>query len=429
MVAVTKKTVIHNMKHLFLFSIIFVSIFLCCTDQKQELMRSRLEHQSINLGDKYIGYGGFLTYTQEGTVVGIEMNSSLSPFFCLKSTDSSSFYFWGTRGKGPNEFIMPYSIQRIDDRTIGVLDAGTKSYYEFAIPSENTVPRIEKSIRFQIVSSRIIKTTFDQYIALSLNKKMFSLMDSSGTKINEFFEYPYQNRNERKAESRAYAYQGTLAANPSKTKFVYSSFRGEIIHFYSIEENDIKVITKIENEYPLFKEENTVNTNGVSYDAQGKNGYIATYATDRYVYAIYSGQTVFEQTEKRQVNFEGNILRVFDWGGNLVKEYELDVPCSYICISDDDVKMWAIATDNNGEIVLVSFDLDNSIRHKVPPGARLYSFDVRTKDGKYNEDTQKIADSIRSLPADVPLYFTPNDRYSVQIDTIDNIVTTVLTLR
>jgi hypothetical protein len=335
------------------FLIIMAVVFWSCSTQKQTEPIGTLEHQIINTGEKYLGYGGFLAYC-EGDIVGLELHPSVKqPFFNLMP--NGEFYFFGSKGRGPNEFLLPYSIQFVDGRTVGVFDAQTKTYSEFIVPNEGEGPKIEQEIRFQSVSSRIIKTAFDQYISLSLNdEKMFSLIDSTGSRVKTFFEYPYQNNGERKVEFRAYAYQGTLTANPSKTKFVYSSFRGEIIHFYSIAENNIEVITKVEKDYPLYKDESNGEIKGVSYDTNGKNGYIATYATDNFVYAIYSGQTVLEQVEKRSVNFEGKTLRVFDWNGLLVKEYELDVPCSYLCVSDDDTKMWAVVTDSDGEIKLAS---------------------------------------------------------------------------
>lgn len=340
---------------------------------------------------------------------------------------------------------MPYSIQ-FTDQFVGVFDAQTKTYSEFAVPNEEEMPRTEKEIRFQAMSSRIIKTSFGQYISLSLNEHMFELMDSAGSTINTFFEYPYQNGNERKVRFRAYAYQGTLATNPSKTKFVYSSFRGEILHFYAIEENNIEVIAKIEKEYPLYKDQSNENSKGVSYDANGKNGYIATYATDNFVYAIYSGQTVYEQTEKRSVNFEGDILRIFDWGGILVEEYELDVPCSYLCVSDDDTQMWAVVTNHEGEIVLASFDLtvsempDEKEREEETTqnasrsqennlGGSIYGLDVRTKDNRHNEETQRVLDSMRSLPGHVPLDLSSNGRYDVRIDTVGNNIMTIVILK
>jgi hypothetical protein len=408
-----------------------------------------LVHQPVDLGDKYLGVGGFIAYGN-GSIVGMELSpATKQPFFNL--TQDGSFYFFGSRGRGPGEFLMPFSIQSLDNQTVGVLDAQTKVYSELAIPNEGETPIVKKEVNIQSPLSRVIKTAFDQYVALlSLDEKMFSLVDSTGVQVGTFFEYPYRDAAERQNQSRSMAYQGTLSANPSKTKFVYSSFFGEIIHFYSIEENNIKNIAKIENEYPLYQDSSNGNSRGVSYDPKGEIGYIATCATDRFVYAIYSGRTALEWSEKKRGIYEGQMLHVFDWNGVLVKRYELDVPCGFLCVSDDDAKMWAIATNDNGETVLASFDLDNPMKGRahseavskqqtpgvtsfsgggLPAGVMKFGLDVRTKDNQHNEETKKVLDSLLNLPPGVTLDLRSNDRYDARVDTIDNVRTTVLILK
>jgi hypothetical protein len=431
---------------LFFFSISVIVILCGCSNRKQAKPVRQLWHETIDLGNEYLGYGGFLAYCQ-GVVVGIEMNRSLQPFFCLEPGDSSdTFFFFGNKGRGPNEFLMPYSIQCIDDRTVGVFDTQTRLYSEFAVPGQRETLKVGKGVKMPFPSTRIIRTAFDQYIGLtSLDEKMFSLADSTGAAVDTFFEYPYRDDAERKDLARGMAYQGTLAVNPSKTRFVYSSFYGEIIHFYSIEENNIQLINKIENKYPVYRQ-NDNGTRGVSYDGNGTDGYIATYATDQFVYALYSGGTILERHEKKSSNYEGNILRVFDWSGVLVKEYALDVPCSYLCVSDDDSTMWAIATLPD-EIALVSFRFENETeikdepelkvstipvgRPSVPAGKMRYGIEVRTKDGRQNDETRKVLDSIKNLPANITLDLRPTDRYDVQtnVDTVNNVMNTVLILK
>ena len=437
------------MKYRIFFLQVICIILLCsCSNQKRVESIKVLNHQTIDLGDQFLGYGGFLTYCQ-GTIVGIEFNPALQPFFCLE-TDNSNFFFFGNKGRGPNEFLMPYSIQYIDNQTIGVFDIMSNTYSEFTPPGENEALNIETATKLQTGQTRIIKTAFNQYINLSLssNGEMFSLTDSTGMLIKTFFEPPYQNSTERKLQSRSFAYQGTLTTNSSKDKFVYTSFYGEIIHFYAIEDNSIEVIAKIENEYPLYKESDDEG-GGVIYDAQGKSGYIAAYATENFVYAIYSGQTLLEQTEKRSVNFEGNILRIFNWDGSLVKEYELDVLCSYLCVSDDDSTIWAIASKPD-QIALVSFELGaevekkqseetrkmqdvkvpdaNPVKSERPTGTK-YRYDVRTTDNQQNEQTRKILDSIQNLPANVQLDLGNRFDTRIETDTINNTKTIVLILK
>jgi hypothetical protein len=368
---------------------------------------SLLKHQTINLGENFIGYGGFLAFCQDH-VIGLEMSSSMQPFFCIRLDSLSQTPFrFGNKGQGPNDFLRPLSIQYINNQTVGTFDIMSKIYSEFDIPNENEELKIDKKIRFQAQLTQIIKTAHNQYIGLSFDKGMFLLADSIGMPIDTYFEYPYQNDNERQLTIRSNAYQGMLAANPSKNKFVYASFRGEIIHFYAIENTGIKTIAKIENAYPVYKKRND-GEEGVMLGSKGKFGYIATYATEKFVYAIFSGRTVLEQSQI--TNFEGKRLRIFDWNGVPVKEYELDVPCSYLCVSDDDRKIWAVAS--NPDITLVSFDLETAIENK-PDGelqkirdlvegksfgskAVHYVIEVQTENGQDDGAQKRLLDSIKS---------------------------------
>jgi hypothetical protein len=398
---------------------IFYLLLLCsCSNQKSDVQEesiSLLRHQTINLGEDFIGYGGFLAFCREN-VIGLEMSSSMQPFFCIRADSSSQAPFrFGNKGQGPDDFLMPFSIQQINNQTVGIWDLMSKTYSEFEIPNENEELKINKKIKIQARLSRIIKTACNQYIGLSFDEGMFLLADSTGMPVDTCFEYPYRDDDERQLTIRPMAYQGTLAANPSKNKFVYSSYQGEIIHFYTIENSGIKIIAKIENEYPVYKKISS-GEEGVMTGAKGKNGYIATYATEKFVYAIFSGKTVLEQ--HGNTNFEGKLLRVFDWNGIPVKEYELDVPCSYLCVSDDDSKIWAIAS--GPEITLVSFDLKNAVENKPDSAlqnkpddglqkirdlvenksfgskAVYFVLEVQTENGPDNEAAKRLLDSMKS---------------------------------
>ncbi|MDR2894752.1 MAG: TolB-like 6-bladed beta-propeller domain-containing protein [Alistipes sp.] len=436
------------MKHIsFCWHAIAVAILLGgCAGQKQAGPRPTLFHHPVDLGGNYLGVGGFLAYC-DGSVVGLEMSpASKQPFFNLPR--DSAFYFFGNKGRGPGEFLWPFSIQYVGDGTVGVTDVQTSTYSEFAIPREGGTPTVGKEIEFPRGATRVIKTAFDRYIYLSsLSEKMFSLADPVGAPIGDFIEYPYRNATERRDASRSMAYQGTVSANPSRTKFVYSSFFGEIIHFYSIEEGGIGEIAKIEKEHPVYKG-NDDGTQGVGYGGEGIYGYVASYATDSLVYAIFDGRKMSELREGEGAGSTGKLLRVFDWSGNLVKEYGLDVPCGFICVSDDDETMWAVATESGGETVLARFDLKNGAGSKqaanvtykpqpkgtpYPGGApvpetTVHKIDVRTSDNERNRETQKVLDSIMNLPG-VTLDLRSNERYDVRVDTLENSRTIVLMLK
>ena len=63
---------------LFFYQLI-IFIFLCsCSNNKHAKTTHTLNHQTIDLGENYIGYGGFLTCCQD-VIIGLEM----SPSMCL----------------------------------------------------------------------------------------------------------------------------------------------------------------------------------------------------------------------------------------------------------------------------------------------------------------------------------------------------------
>jgi len=389
---------------LFFFQFLYLSILCSCINNKQEKSIVILKHHLIDIGENVIGYGGFLAQNQ-GSIVGLDFAPTVQPFFCIKPYgESQTLFRFGNKGQGPDDFLWPASIQFINNQTIGAFDMMSGTYNIFSIPSEHEELNIDKKIKFQIQLSKVIKTAFNQYIGLSVKEEMFLLADSSGMTINTFFEYPYKDIDERQFVSRSHAYQGVLVTNPLKDKFVYSSFHGEIIHFYRIENNNIETISKIEKEYPIYRKRND-NYDGVEFNINTKAGYIATYATNKFVYAIFSGVKI---SEIKSVNFEGEILRIFDWNGVLVKEYILDIPCSYLCVSDDDSKIWAIAS--NPDIALVSFDFENKQNNDIQTqkkpdlnesqlingnSVQQHTFEI-TNEGMQDEEKQKILDSIKN---------------------------------
>ena len=337
---------------------LFYVFFLCnCTHSIKEksVWMGILKHNTIDLGDDFIGFGGPLTINQD-RMIGLEVGSSLNPLFCYTpSHGTPTFYRFGSKGQGPDDFLYPFSIQHINHETIGVWDMSKRSYCELKIPNENESVEIDQSIRFEFQLSKIIKTAYDQYIALSMEDELFIISDSTGSNLHSFFEYPYQNNHERQLfenRYRSFAYQGTLAVNPSKTKFAFSTINGEIIHFYEIEKNNIKPVAIIEKKYPLYQKNPEQNQTGVIYSSKGINGYVSSYATEQFVYALYNGHKAGDRI------YDAKILRVFDWNGILVKEYELDVPSWFICVSDDDSKLWSISSNPDNE--LVYFDLEES---------------------------------------------------------------------
>jgi hypothetical protein len=346
---------------LFLF-ILILGVTSCHFNSKEKSHAKVLTHNAIKLQDEYIGNGGFLLVCKDG-LVGLEESSSLPVFYYMKnSTDVHVLSRFLNRGQGPNEVLYPINIQYINEDTIGMYDIMNMSYYNIPILKENdSIIHIKKTVSFDTRYYRAVRTSYNQYIALSAEDGLFSLLDADGKRIDKFFDYPYKDRDERNIDNaiRALAYQGTIVTNPHATKCVYAPFNGDIIHFYAVENNDIRFIHKTENTFSNYNiEDGMARTKGSTI-----RGYVSITATDNFVYALYCGKTIRELMKNNDDMMEGEILRVFDWNGNIKKEIDLDIPCKHISISHDDKTLWAIAL--NPETSLVWFNMnDETERNK-----------------------------------------------------------------
>ncbi|MDR1098338.1 MAG: TolB-like 6-bladed beta-propeller domain-containing protein [Tannerella sp.] len=348
-----KTTTIATTKGMLCIIMIFAFSHCQSNDNKYEV----INHSDTCENNLFIGESSFMLLTEKNHLIGLDYGNDTF-FYCQNISRPDSFFRFGTKGQGPDEYIHPFSIQYIDDNTIGVYDAMQKKYTETVlIPYTGSFKK--KVVVVDKMSFSVLKTACNQYIGIGAYRDaMFTVYDSAGTQFKSFFEYPYKNSDEKKIknEIRAMAYQGKIRTNLSRTKFVYAASSADIIHFYDIEEGDIRVIKKIENRFCNYIPEENNGAISAAKMPTNKNGCADLYATEKYVYYLYSGRTF---AEYRLKFFEGDLLRIYDWNGNLLKEVKTDIPCKNICVSSDDKTMLAIA--EIPEPTVIQFDLKNTL--------------------------------------------------------------------
>jgi hypothetical protein len=229
---------------------------------------------------------------------------------------------------------------------MGVYDMMKREYIELSIPfTPGDHSKKIKTISFEGLSFSIQSACFNQYIGIGpYEDGMFKLYDPTGKIINYFYEFPSKDNDERSISNqlRAMAYQGNITLNPQKNKLAYTCTNGEIIHFYEVTKNSIEIIKKIENTYPEYVPE--TDGGGISAAMKRENnvGYLNLYATDRFVYALYSGVSANDFL-KTHTSFSGDILHIYDWNGTIKRKIKLDISCGHICVSSDDKRIYAIA--------------------------------------------------------------------------------------
>jgi hypothetical protein len=344
----------------FILLVVISGFASCHLEQKDKGANKVLAHHTVELNDEFIGRGGFLLGCKNG-LIGLEESASFPAFYQVKNIKGDYILSrFVNRGQGPDEVLHPLNLQYINEDTMGVYDFMNMSYYHVPVLRNNGSIHIRKCASFDTRYYRVMKTAYEQYIALSATDGLFSLLDAGGKRMDTFFEYPYKNKDEKNIANsiRALAYQGTMATSPDATKCVYAPFNGDIIHFYAMKKDDIRLISKTENNFPDY----VIIDDMPGAKPNTITGYVSVTATDHFVYALFCGKTIKELKEKNKDSMEGQTLRIFDWNGTIKTEIDLDIPCKYIGVSPDDKTVWAIAL--MPEISLVRFSMNEETDQK-----------------------------------------------------------------
>jgi hypothetical protein len=211
--------------------------------------------------------------------------------------------------------------------------------------------RVEHHFKYDSVMHIYIKPIVNnRYVATGIYEdNHLMVLDEKGTSLKGFGEWPYQDEQEKKVPGkiRASVYQGKLEVSPSGDKLVFAVKSGDMLYFYRVLPNgELELISKQENAYAHYD-----HTNGAHYGS-APHHYIDACTTEDYVYTLYSGRNL---KEHGMSCFQGNLIRVYDWEGNLVKKLQLDIDIKQMAVSKDNRKIYAIA--DLPDPVLVVFEL------------------------------------------------------------------------
>jgi hypothetical protein len=130
-----------------------------------------------------------------------------------------------------------------------------------------------------------------------------------------------------------------IASKPDKSRFVAINFNNGVIDINKITTDSIINLKQLNFHYPDIYVEGSREDPYVSVRKSNKNGFLDVAASDQYIYTIYSGKSFNEAG----LFFDHcEYLMVFDWDGNPVGCYRLNVPLYAICYHKQDNALYGI---------------------------------------------------------------------------------------
>lgn len=327
-----------------------------CSRPETETPEYHLSSFQLPLSDRTINMSGrlFLNETEEYVLITDPAERAIVKQVFYR-TDSTKILI--RKGRGPNEYTNA-QLCGIEPNGDFCLMSGTlRKIYRHA---RDGSPIRHVDMETYFVSAVGLKDRYISYGDFSVSDNtMYTISDASGRTICRFGAYP-DDGVPADFVYKTIAYQGRLVANDARSRFALLISRGEAFDIYEIRKNSIPVrIASSRKELLSYRPmEGAI---GVDYD-ECKNGYLDACASERFIYALYSGKKPAGETlPDIYKSLQSNMIRLYDWDGNLRANLITDVELLNLCVTANDSLMIGLYNDE-GIFRLCTFDIGEIIR-------------------------------------------------------------------
>ena len=153
-----------------------------------------------------------------------------------------------------------------------------------------------------------------------------------------------------------YRSNARLFKNKSLNKYLYVCAEGKYVELFNIVDNKITNRNAICELYPKYK----AREDRLNYQILGNNnpnrGFSAS-VSNKYIYLMPYNE--YNDNKEGYPWYYKNIMDVFDWDGNFIKRYKLDVPCTVFFIDGENDQLYTITEDmNTEESMLLRYNLN-----------------------------------------------------------------------
>lgn len=328
---------------LLLFTVVL--IFTSCK-QKENNQNITLKHQTLMYNNYLLGAPHSLALLDTFLIVADHQTDSI--FHVINANTGMELYKMGHCGQGPNEFLLTSIIVSNGDSAF-FYDLNKRSLYFLTQQPCNKI-HIENfdTFRSDTLSHNYVAPIKNQFIATGVYlHARFCLLDYSGKLIDKYSTFPYKDEKEKNLSGiiLSQVYLGRLTVQPGGNRFACAQDNAKILTIFSVSDNKISLEKEIIGNYPEYRFTSKEYC-GLKHDSP--YGYMAICASKNYIYTLYSGKSYEKYSGSA---FYSTELIKYNWQGEEVGHYYLDVPCSQLCVTPDDKTIYAISYENNPEIV------------------------------------------------------------------------------
>ena len=253
------------------------------------------------------------------------------------------------KGRGPGEALSLMNMAETAGGLVG-LDGNNKRIADVEI--------IGDSVRYDFIDlpeddiyTSLIKG--DDFVVLTgmMEKGRYLYYDLESKESTIYCSYPVgkEYRNSPDFVKNRIMISSVMAMKPDQSRFVCIHYNSGVVDICRIENGGIVRHKLLDFYYPKVRiRNNNDDYPTVAITRDHPNGFFSVQTDDQYIYALYSGKTY--EDHGTQFGYCDYLL-VFDWDGNPVKAYHLEMPLTTIYWNRSEQILYGLSIDEEEHLV------------------------------------------------------------------------------
>lgn len=254
-------------------------------------------------------------------------------------------------GSGPEEMISPIKIFS-DGSTIKILDGGKRSLFTYDKKSfcQDNHPTSLDIIKFNNFIEDIVILNDKRLVTplRSPDHLRLSFFNTKGEFMETKGDYPFINNKKLDTIEKLASYVCNIAINQSKDKILITYKQTDLIEIYDIKGNLIVRKHGPDHFFPHIKKKQIGENTAIhSTPGESRDGYFSPTVYKEQIYVLYSGQIY----NPNKPNLTYDQLYVFDWDGNPICRYKLNIPIYSFTIDSQTGTLYGLTDEPDFQVV------------------------------------------------------------------------------
>ncbi|WP_297625375.1 BF3164 family lipoprotein [uncultured Rikenella sp.] len=252
------------------------------------------------------------------------------------------------KGRGPNEMLIPFLTCLPEQNRLMIYEASDKT--KLGTATIDTLTGTLSDLRFTSTPENFLPywslcpVDTNHWIGTGTPDSLFSVICMTDGEIEKLNPYPEDGCKVSDPMLKIHAYMGDLLKRPGEDRFVYRSEINRYMQIFDYTNHAYRPVAAPYRLYPRY----AMAADGINIfrDGDALAGNLAMRVTSKYIYLLMNDLTytnLREQSAQRRSDWSyASSVYAFDWEGEPVCRYDLDVPVQNILVDADDRYLYGV---------------------------------------------------------------------------------------